>query len=687
MARKAVSKKPGSGKDAGAEARRMRRTPVRKTIPEAETAPTAASPASPLHLVKVGDREFPATPQKLGDRTLNVLPDMPDIRDRIYLPNLRRLRRAILPSIASTFTVRNQGDDLSCTGYALAHIVDLLRALDDANEPPPPVSARMLYEMAKRNDEWEGSAYQGSSVRGAIKGFFRNGVCLEKTAPDDHAARTDWTLTYEMAKEARQTRLGAYLRLQPDISDYHAALNEVGFIYVSAQTHEGWKSPADGKIATVGAPLGGHAFVIVGYDEEGFWILNSWGPDWGKRGLAHWLYEDWAANVMDAWVLQLGVRAPTAFGAVPKITPSSEAGLFGFGDPDRSDIIGHFINIDEGRFVQDGKYGSPNPSEMQETVNRLVMADANGGEGYEHLVVYAHGGLNSLVDEAKRIKAWVGKDIFGRNKLYNFHLMWGTDFFDELFQSVAETPAGRAGGMWDWIFEAGPGKEAGARVWRNMKRDAYVAFNKIPGYDGGVQGLHPLFEGLSKAKRRPKLHFVGHSAGSILIGHMLTALDAPDARFKFPNLTLGGIHLMAPACTTGFFNEHYRPYLQGEASMRLEDKVYLYNLSDELERADTVGLDSLPSPAYSHSLLYLVSRAYEDVAQTPLAGMQFYVDQLKQGGQLPARLDIAYAKSAATASTSHGGFDNDAATLTTIMSRILGKPAPKPPRADELQGY
>ena len=42
----------------------------------------------------------------------------------------------------------------------------------------------MLYEMAKRNDEWAGSAYEGSSIRGAIKGFYRNGVCTDARAPD-----------------------------------------------------------------------------------------------------------------------------------------------------------------------------------------------------------------------------------------------------------------------------------------------------------------------------------------------------------------------------------------------------------------------------------------------------------------------------------------------------------------------
>ncbi|MGO7830553.1 hypothetical protein ACC690_38605, partial [Rhizobium johnstonii] len=65
---------------------------------------------------------------------------------------------------------------------------------------------------------------------------------------------------------AIEKRLGEYYRLQPDVSDYHAALNEVGAIYASAQIHQGWLKPEAGKIAKSGAPIGGHAFVIVGYN-------------------------------------------------------------------------------------------------------------------------------------------------------------------------------------------------------------------------------------------------------------------------------------------------------------------------------------------------------------------------------------------------------------------------------------
>ncbi len=648
-----------------------RAEPIGANVPADAAGREAASPNKTFSF---GNREFSVAPRALAGRTLDILPDLPDIRDRIYQPHLRALRTRIYPTLA--FPVRDQGQSASCTGYSLAHVVDCLLYRETIEEPQIRVSARMLYEMAKRNDEWTGTAYEGSSIRGALSGFHRNGVCSEAIAPDRGSA--SWVLTYARAKEARDIRLGAYYRLQPDLSDYHAAINEIGAIYVSAQIHSNWEAPENGRILPGGRPAGGHAFVLVGYDADGFWVLNSWGDGWGNGGIAHWTYEDWAATVMDAWVLQLGVKAPSAFSASPRQTPANTATPQVSTAPNRSDIVGHFVNIDDGRYVLGGRYGSPTPQEMGETVRRLTIPDSNGGQGYDHLVIYAHGGLNTLDDEANRIATWRRNDVFGRNGIYNFHLMWGSGFLDEAFGPLSTTQAGRAGGLLgDLLFETGPGKTLGRAAWRNMKQDAEAAFRESSDYDGGVKGLTPLLGGVDKENRRPVLHLVGHSAGSIVLGRLLGALS----RFRLKSLQLGSIHLMAPACTVEFFNQFYGPYLKGTGAVKLQDKVYLYNMSGPLELQDTVGVAGLA--AYGRSLLYLVSRAYEENPGTPIAGMQIFAPGLGQS----SKLSIDYATSAATASTSHGGFDNDVATLSSIMTRVLGKPVPKPPLRDELIGY
>jgi hypothetical protein len=64
--------------------------------------------------------------------------------------------------------------------------------------------------------------------------------------------------------------------------------------------------------------------------------------------------------------------------------------------------------------------------------------------------------------------------------------------------------------------------------------------------------------------------------------------------------------------------------------------------------------------------------------------MQIYANDMPSA----VKIEIAYSGPlSGTASRTHGGFDNDPVTLTTIMSRILGRRVPSPPTADELTGY
>lgn len=56
-----------------------------------------------------------------------------------------------------------------------------------------------------------------------------------------------------------------------------------------------WK-PSFGKTTIIG----GHAVCIVGYNEKGFIIRNSWGASWGDNGHTYYSYEDWGSH-MEIW--------------------------------------------------------------------------------------------------------------------------------------------------------------------------------------------------------------------------------------------------------------------------------------------------------------------------------------------------------------------------------------------------
>src|SRR5262249_7473025 len=141
-----------------------------------------------------------------------------------YQPTLQVLLPKLHPPM--NVPVRDQKSEGACTGFGLATVIDVLNATRARMIPdlPEQVSARMLYEMARLHDEWPGTRYEGSSVRGAVKGFYHNGVCSEQCSPYVEGEK-NWTLTVARAKEARGQRLGAYYRLRRSITDFHAALN------------------------------------------------------------------------------------------------------------------------------------------------------------------------------------------------------------------------------------------------------------------------------------------------------------------------------------------------------------------------------------------------------------------------------------------------------------------------------
>ncbi len=600
---------------------------------------------------------------KLAGRDLNVIPDAPDLRDRMYEPALIDVKVKLDPPPG--IVVRDQGEQGACTGFGLAAVIDHLndvRRAAGAEDLPAFVSSRMLYEMAKLHDEWTGTDYDGSSIRGALKGFFNNGVCSEDSARYVDG-QSNWQLSIAQAKEARSIGLGAYYRLRPNLIDYHVALNEVGAIYCSARVHSGWRNPPDGKIGKSETHFGGHAFAIVGYDRDGFIIQNSWGKAWGgfkgQSGIAHWTYQDWAANVMDAWVLRLSVPAPDAFDII-----SSPMSNFGIAEqqksprPRRGEIVGHFANIDDAELVETGVYASPSDS-LIETVGYLAGSASLPNRKYDHILFYAHGGLNGLDDSARRIHAM--KTIYKRNRIYPFHFMWGTGFTDEFIDALTGAfgrSMKRVGGLSDRLDSMLEkiSRPIGRAVWRQMKDDARRSF--LP--EGGGFEVMQMFLDMNAALDRPyKIHLVGHSAGAILHGYLLDAIPMMGVSGK----PVESLSLMAPACSVDLYDNFYKSRI-GKNAVDGVKKATVFRLTDKREQDDNVG------KIYRKSLLYLVSNAFEDRDGMPLLGMEEFAGQVV----VPAGLEQIYAgrQSNLSDSKSHGGFDNDRATMNHILKTILG---------------
>jgi hypothetical protein len=607
---------------------------------------------------------------RLGQFKLTARSDAPDFRDFIYHPALLALKPKL--AVPTGLNIRHQGNKPACTGFGLAAVIDRLLAVARyiPGKPGTPrkhggVSSLMLYEMALRYDEWAGEADEGSSCRGAIKGWYNMGVCRESLYSYDDESKPKWSV--EAAKDARNLTIGAYFRMGTRISDYHAALNETGAIYCSAQVHKGWDQPdpVTGHITLERKTLGGHAFAIVGYNQDGFWVQNSWGSEWGRKGTALWLYEDWQLHLQDAWVFQLALPTPKIW-HLPARTVAAEAGADSSPKPIRTEIAGHFVHIDDGKFHGTGRYWS-NLEDVQLTAN-LVAESAD----YQHLLFYAHGGLNSPEDSACRIAAL--KTVFKQNGIYPYHWMYDTGLLEELKDVVLgreRSAEQRAGGALDWIDKIleKATRVPGRALWREMKAGAQLPF-VAPIHAGsheyaGTQVLQTFVQALAANNKPKKIHLAGHSTGMILLAGLLQRLCK-----LAPQWQIHTVSLMAPAGTVELFTDKLQPFLKASSPDFRISEMTIYNLSRDLEEDDHV------ARVYNKSLLYLVSRAFEETLPEKILGLEKYSETV--GRRNLPRLTIHYSKGkVATArvssSESHGGFDNDVLTMNHILHRILGK--------------
>ena len=683
---------------------------------------------------------------KVKGKIFDARPDRIDLRDREYTPRLRSLppqfpdESAIqqhLKNYAKADLILDQGVEGACTGFGLAAVINYLRwrqALEHEAPISPKVSERMLYHLAKQYDEWPGEDYEGSSCRGAMKGWHRHGVCLETTWPfrdaNDNVAfiapKPGWD------DEAANCPLGAYYRVHKDsITDMQSALYEVGALLVSADVHTGWfpkanKFPTIDKMAYIKLPKrirdqGGHAFALVGYTEMGFIVQNSWGPSWGTNGFAVLTYPDWIKHGMDAWVAVLG--APMVGGRsrryqTPKSLvastnePAQAFGLFKSQALDSTrtnpEVEPWDLDTAYDHSIVLGNNGTVlNRSLIRESaldsLQDIVLANPRSWlkQGNKKIVLYAHGGLNS--EEAAMARIRIFAPYFKANGLYPIFFSWRTGFLESLVNITGDALGGiEPQGAWKDIWESvkDAAKEAKDRaieaacqnllvkaVWSEMKQNARAAAKlKTPTLGMVADTLLSLKAQYPKAE----IHLMGHSAGSILLGYFLDILV--ERKMHVDSCTL-----FAPACTVRFALNHYKPAIQARGVLRKSD-LTIELLHDERELADSVG-------PYGKSLLYLVSRALEDYHKTPLLGManawspkakdswhpdlQDTVTEWQKfwntGTKPKQHTGTHVSDGVQKIPLAHGSFDNDVATMTRTIKRILGKNLKFP--IENLQGF
>jgi hypothetical protein len=655
-----------------------RRSPVSRTADKA--ANSAAKPT--LHANQ-------------ATRKLATRPDGLDFRDQMYIPTLCEVpaRRTLDEYRKAEVPILDQGQEGACTGFGLATVANYLLNTRRHDRDRTPVSPHMFYDMARRYDEWAGIDYEGSSCRGAIKGWFKHGVCAQQLWAGQQAQIG--MLTDKIVTDAAKRTLGAYFRVNhKSLVAMHSAMSEVGVLYASATVHGGWSSVgSDGIIAYDPTPTGGHAFAIVGYDETGFWIQNSWGTGWGKEGFGHVSYQDWLENGSDVWVARLG--APTVY-AAPQPGGSAAAGAVRSAGFQYNDIRPHVISIgNDGQLDEHGDIGTS--ADMVRHILREDFPRITQGWPTKRIVLYAHGGLtgqnSALQHVAEARKAML------EAQCYPLSFIWHSDYLTTLKDMLIDAtrrrrPEGVLDDLKDFMLdrlddalEPLARLASGRAEWTEMKENALDA-TVLP--NGGARLVADELALLLQQDPSIEIHLVGHSAGSVFHAPLLQYLCTNGAVAGGPmrgqaglGLRVRSCTLWAPACTVALFDSSYLPLL-GAANSPI-DRFAIYSLTDKYEQDDNC------AQLYHKSLLYLVSNAFEDKYHNPLTdsdgeailGMQKFIaghaglQQLFSSG----RADWVLSPNAnppgslgEAASGHHGDFDDDPGTRRSTLRRIMAQP-------------
>jgi hypothetical protein len=469
----------------------------------------------------------------------------------------------------------------------------------------------------------------------------------------------------------------------------HAAINEVGALYVSAACPDSWDAGWDvrqprarpngfgakgngiWKIPFQKAPAseGGHAFAIIGYNEHGFLIQNSWGEEWGTRGLAILTYDDWLVNGWDCWVAQLGVRT-SEHDAISQSTTLRVDSRTKKVELSASDILRNreiapfVVNMaNNGQLSNAGQFRT-SKGDLEALVD-VHLAQARKLWKLEgkplDVCIYAHGGLVGEGTAAKTAAQWIRK-MYDR-QVFPVFLMWETDFMSTLTNRLEDGTRnsphrrGRFALVDRAQVERGPGAPRGAGRRHVLGRNEAERRGDQPGHP------HRQRQGTGRAQRPAALQALSQvrrqtAAGTLSPGRPLGGQHRARLRHRRTGqarreIRVGQLH--------GARDHPAAVPLAGGAAHRRRHHQAL-----SVQPRNCRGRQLRPVPAFAAMAGQPVFRAR---APHPILGVQKYFGY----GPKLKNTTIHVAPGPASQSTTHGGFDDDDATRDQVLKFIRGK--------------
>lgn len=243
-------------------------------------------------------------------------PDFPDKRDKkfirmkvgapIDLPEKVDLSKTMV-------SVYNQGALGSCTANATGGVYQYIQLKDDAVADWSTNPSRLFLYYNSRMLGGTIDIDSGAYIRDSIKAIAQFGVVPENEWPyiiKEFTKKPD----QEIYKKAKNHRAIEYQRVDQTLIDIKTAIADGNPVIFGFSVYDAFEGREVARTGILNLPTknetfkGGHAVVIVGYDDETkrFLVRNSWGSNWGTNGYFTMPYEyvtdgDLAA---DFWIIK-----------------------------------------------------------------------------------------------------------------------------------------------------------------------------------------------------------------------------------------------------------------------------------------------------------------------------------------------------------------------------------------------
>lgn len=230
---------------------------------------------------EIDDLVFPMKPSPKDKRDL-VLECLNNVRanhgtDR-DLPEVLDLREYLPPP-------RNQGKRGTCAAFSAACIKEFQEKLDVNYSDY--MSPESVYFYRRNQDS------QGMHARDVMKILYNHGIAPEKYFPYNPSGEPDEVP--EMAKSVMENFVIRHYARIKTLHGVKKALRYYGPLLICVPVYR--NSPTIWKPRYKGDKLrGGHAMVIVGYNQEGLIIRNSWGSHWNGDGNVIMPYQDFGCQ-------------------------------------------------------------------------------------------------------------------------------------------------------------------------------------------------------------------------------------------------------------------------------------------------------------------------------------------------------------------------------------------------------